>query len=102
MQYLRSFEETAPDFPQWHSPLAQTDLAGDELYQLACGYCHGINLEGNIGPELGAGSDSAFEDDAFLEERISNGIDEMPSFGNIFTDEQIRDIIAYIRSEQNS
>jgi cbb3-type cytochrome c oxidase subunit III len=100
VQYLRAFEETAPDFPQWHSPLAQTDLTGSELYQLACSFCHGINLEGNIGPALGEGSDIVFEDDEFLFERISDGIDEMPAFGNIFTDEQIDSIIDYIRSEQ--
>jgi len=100
VQYLRAFEETAPDFPQWHSPLAQTDLTGSELYQLACSYCHGVDLEGNIGPALGAGSDIVFEDDEFIFERISEGIDEMPGFGNVFTDEQIQDIIDYLRSEQ--
>ena len=98
--YLRSFEDEAPDFPDWLKPLAQTDLDGAELYNMACSYCHGIDLEGNIGPALGAGSGVSFEDDAFIEERIRNGIGEMPAFGGVFTDDQIDDIIGYLRVEQ--
>lgn len=102
VKYLRSFQDTAPDFPQWHSPLAQTDLAGDELYNMACSYCHGIDLEGNVGPPLGAGSDAAFEDDDFLDDRIRNGIAEMPAFGRVFTDDQIEDIIGHLREVQGA
>jgi mono/diheme cytochrome c family protein len=100
--YLRSFEDTAPDFPEWHKPLSQTDLSGSELFNMACSYCHGIDLEGGIGPALGPGSDASFEPDEFLEERIRNGIDEMPSFGGVFTDDQIDEIIAYIREVQDA
>lgn len=100
--YLRSFEETAPDFPDWHKPLAQADLTGEEIYGMACSYCHGLDLEGNIGPPLGPGSDASFEDDAFLEKRIRDGIDEMPAFGNVFTDEQIDGIIDHLREVQNT
>ncbi len=100
VKYLRAFEDTAPDFPDWLQPLSQTDLSGAELYTMGCSYCHGIDLEGNIGPELGAGSGVSFEDDAFIEERIREGMGEMPSFGNVFTDDQIQDIIDYLRVEQ--
>jgi nitrite reductase (NO-forming)/hydroxylamine reductase len=100
--YLRGFEETAPDFPDWLKPLAQTDLDGEELYNMACSYCHGIDLEGNIGPALGADSGVSFEDDAFIEERIRNGMGEMPAFGGVFTDDQIDDIIGYLRVEQDA
>lgn len=100
--YLRSFEDTAPDFPAWQSPLSQADLTGEQSYNIACSYCHGIDLEGNIGPALGAGSDSSFESDEFLEERIRDGIDEMPAFESVFTDSQIDDIIAYIRQVQDA
>ncbi|MEN8039999.1 MAG: c-type cytochrome [Actinomycetota bacterium] len=98
--YLRAFEGEAPDFPEWHKPLAQSDLSGEELYAMGCSYCHGVDLEGNIGPALGAGSGIVSDDDAFIEQRIRDGQGEMPAFGNVFTDEQILDIIDYIRSEQ--
>ena len=100
--YLRSFEETAPDFPEWHMPLAQTDLDGEDLYNLACSYCHGIDLSGNIGPPLGKGSGVSFEDDAFVDDRIRNGINEMPGFGNVFTDEQILRIIRHLHVVQDT
>jgi len=100
--YLRTFEDTAPDFPLWFTPLAQTDLSGQELYNMACSYCHGIDLSGNIGPALGKGSGVANEPDSFYEERIHNGFGEMPAFGKVFTDDQVASIIDYIRSVQNA
>jgi cytochrome c5 len=102
VKYLRSLQDTAPDFPQWFSPLAQSDLDGGELYSIGCSYCHGIDLAGNVGPPLGAGSDAAFEDDAFIEDRIRDGIGDMPAFGRVFTDEQIDDIVSYLREEQGA
>ena len=100
--YLRSFEETAPDMPLWFTPLAQTDLSGQELFNMGCAYCHGIDLSGNIGPELGKGSGVANEPDSFYEDRIHNGFGEMPAFGKVFTDDQVASIIDYIRSVQNA
>ena len=100
--YLRAFEETAPDIPLWFTPLAQTDLSGEELFNMGCAYCHGIDLSGNIGPALGKGSGVANEDDAFYEDRIHNGFGEMPAFGKVFSDDQVASIIDYIRGVQNS
>lgn len=100
--YLRAFEETAPDFPEWQQPLSQANLTGQELYTTACSYCHGIDLSGNIGPALGKNSDAEQADDEFYVDRITNGFGEMPSFGNSLTDDQIDDLIGYIRSVQNS
>ncbi len=100
VKYLRSFEEAAPDFPEWRTPLARSSLTGKDLYNLACAYCHGVNLEGNIGPDLGKGSDITEEPDEFIEKRIRRGKDEMPAFGNSLTDEQIQDIIDYLREVQ--
>jgi cytochrome c oxidase cbb3-type subunit 3 len=100
--YLRSFEETAPDYPLWFTPLAASDLTGPQLYSMACSYCHGADLEGNIGPALGADSDVAQESDEFIEEQIRTGPGEMPAFGTVFTDDQIQSIIDYLRFEQGA
>ncbi len=101
VKYIRSFEETAPEFPEWFTPLAQTDLSGEELFNMGCAYCHGLDLSGNIGPALGPGSGLVTEDDAFIEDRIHNGFGEMPAFGKVFTDEQVASIVEYIRKVQN-
>jgi mono/diheme cytochrome c family protein len=98
--YLRGFEETAPDFPDWLRPLAQTDLDGEDLYHMACSYCHGIDLEGNIGPALGEGSGVSLESDEFIEIQIRTGPGEMPGFEDVFTHEQIDDIVRFLRVEQ--
>ena len=100
--YLRAFEETAPDFPNWFAPLTQTNLSGEELYNMACSYCHSIDLSGNIGPALGKGSALVTEPDSFIEDRIHNGFGEMPAFGKVFTDDQVASIVDYIRAVQNS
>jgi len=100
VKYLRSFEDQAPDFPDWRTPLAQSGLSGQDLFNMACSYCHGVDLGGNIGPDLGKGSDAVEDDDAFLARRIRKGKDIMPAFGNVLTDQQIQDIVAYIRSVQ--
>ncbi len=100
--YLRSFEETAPDYPLWFTPLADSDLTGDQLYTMACSYCHGTDLAGNIGPEIGAGSLVAQETDAVIEDIIRTGPGEMPAFGKVFTDGQVQSIIDYLRIEQGA
>jgi len=67
---------------------------------MACGYCHGIDLEGNIGPALGADSGVSFESDEFIEIQIRTGPGEMRAFEDVCTDDQIDDIVGYLRVEQ--
>lgn len=99
--YLRSFEEDAPDLPQWRTPLAQEDLTGSELFIMGCSYCHGLDLEGSeLAPDLGPGSEAEEESDRRLVRRITEGEDEMPSFGNILTEDQIQLLVDYIRKAQ--
>jgi cbb3-type cytochrome c oxidase subunit III len=100
--YLRSFQETAPDYPLWFTPLADADLSGDQLYSMACSFCHGTDLEGNIGPAIGAGSIIADESDDVIADIMRTGPGEMPAFGKVFTDTQIQDIIDYLRIEQGA
>ena len=98
--FLRSGQEDAQDLPLWRTPLAQEGLTGKELYAMACASCHESDLSGDVGPELGAGSDAEEESDSRLAKRIGTGKDEMPAFGNILTPEQISALVGYIRSVQ--
>ncbi|MEA1902483.1 MAG: c-type cytochrome [Actinomycetota bacterium] len=99
--YLRSYEEDAPDIPEWRTPLAQEDLTGSELFIMGCAYCHGPNLEGTeLAPDLGPGSEAEEESDSRLAKRITEGEDEMPSYGNILSEEQIELLVGYIREVQ--
>jgi mono/diheme cytochrome c family protein len=70
--------------------------SGEVLFATMCGWCHqsGGRAAGK-GPKL-AGTQQS---DADLINRIKNGKPgAMPAYGSIFTDEQIRAIVGYIRS----
>ncbi len=100
--YLRAFEEDAPDLPEWRTPLSQEDLSGRDLFTMGCSYCHGLDLAGTeIAPDLGPGSDAEEESDNRLAKRIREGKEEMPSFGNILTEEQIDLLVEYLREVQS-
>ncbi len=99
--YLRSFEKETPDFPDWRYPLAQENLSGRDLFNMACAACHGLDLKGGeVAPELGPGSDAEEESDDRLRLRITNGKDEMPAFGGTLDETQIQSIVEYLREVQ--
>lgn len=81
---------------------AQGDVAaGKEVFvsiaQPSCGGCHTLadaGTTGTIGPNLDAASPSF--DKAI--ERVTEGQGVMPSFKNTLTEQQIRDVAAYVSS----
>ena len=77
-----------------------TDVFGEELYRASCARCHGGNLQGGIGRELGPGSNAAVE---VVDEQIAGvirvGPGAMPAFGRL-TPEQIDSLVAYLREKQ--
>ncbi len=76
------------------------DASGIEIYLQACARCHGAELEGRIGPALGAGSDVADQPDQYYVTTITRGKGRMPSFRATLTEEQIERVIAFVRSRQ--
>lgn len=92
--------------------LAQTRLSaiqkGERLYQRNCLRCHGVSLDGK-GPDAASLSVppahfhtylSRLKDDTELEKAIKQGkrFLGMHNWEDTLTDEQVRDLIAYIRS----
>jgi|SRR5690242_10827738 mono/diheme cytochrome c family protein len=72
----------------------QLDVA--QLFATTCGWCHsdGGRAAGK-GPQLM----NSQRDDDFIRNRIKNGKPgAMPAFGTTFSDEQIDEILRYIRS----
>ena len=151
--FIRSWEEDAPDRPDWRSPeggeghdeepadaheeepadaqeeepadgheeepadgheeeattttsLGSTttepepELDAAVLFANTCARCHGADLSGDEGPPLDATSHSTGEPDEHLIEAIRFGRDEMPSFADELTEEQILALVAYIREVQ--
>jgi mono/diheme cytochrome c family protein len=88
---------TAPLHAQSAPPAAdEGKLDVEQLFATTCGWCHsdGGRAAGK-GPQL---MDDQHDDD-FLHNRIKNGKEgAMPAFGASFNDEQIGEIVKYIRT----
>lgn len=76
------------------------DASGEEIFAQLCAQCHGVDLEGGLGPAVGAGSQAASEPDEFIRIAVRGGLGRMPSMKNALTSEQLELLIAFIRSEQ--
>ncbi len=76
------------------------EIDGATLFATVCGWCHeGGGRTAGRGPKL-AGTQ---ETDAYLISRIKNGKEgAMPAYGRAFTADQIRAIVAYIRTLTNA
>ena len=101
--YLRSLEEDAAANPLWRTPLADSNLSGRDLFNMACSRCHGTDLSGvdDVAPALGPGSESVEDSHHRLMTQIADGGDEMPRFGGVLTPEQIEMVVAYLRQVQS-
>jgi cytochrome c6 len=81
---------------------AQT--GGEALYKAKCAGCHGADGKGetavgkaNKVRDLGSADVQAQSDDA-IAEIIGSGKGKMPAYGKSLKAEQIKDLVAYIRS----
>ena len=74
---------------------------GREVYELRCQGCHGIDGASPApgSPDFSRG-DSMHKTDAELFKQIRGGGGAMPAFRGILSDDEIRDVIAYVRSLQ--
>lgn len=76
------------------------DATAEEIYATSCARCHGSELQGGVGPPLGAGSDVAEQGDEYIVTTISRGKGRMPSFSGSLTDEQILSLVDFLREQQ--
>ena len=74
-----------------------TDHPGAEVFAQSCASCHGSRGEGGRGPAIGDGraADRLTADEMIA--LITDGGDTMPAFGGELTDEQIAQVVAYVR-----
>lgn len=78
---------------------AADEQKGREVYERHCLACHGIDgvsLDPMI-PNFADG-DALYRMDAELIQRISDGKDTMPAFRGLLSSEEMRNVIAYIRT----
>jgi glucose/arabinose dehydrogenase len=72
---------------------------GEETFNSVCAGCHGTDLSGGRGPSLFDPKLLGARSDQRLHDRIAAGIPgtEMPAFKGAYSDDQIYQIIAYLR-----
>jgi len=81
------------------TPYAADPLLGAKSYQSHCINCHGANGAGEIPnvPDFSRG-ERLLQPDDVLVETIKSGKGMMPAYRGVFTDDEIRDLIAYVRT----
>jgi len=73
---------------------------GAVLFQDNCVRCHGANLEGTKkGPRLAEIRTKKHWTDERITNRILNGAGKMPSFRESLSENQIQQLVAYLRAE---
>lgn len=78
------------------------DATGAEIFSQVCARCHGAELQGRVGPALGAGSHAAEQPDEYLLTTITRGRGGMPSFSRTLSETQIEAVVGYLREQQAS
>jgi len=75
---------------------------GQAVYAASCSECHGASLQGVDGKPLDAKSAAATDSDEELLGIITNGVagTAMPAFADQLSAEEIKAVLAYIRSVQ--
>lgn len=68
---------------------------GEVVFSANCASCHGADGTGGSGPNLVG---EAGEDDAEWVETILGGEDAMPAFIDVLTDQEIADVLAWLKS----
>jgi len=85
------------------TPSASAQSAAD-LYKTKCQVCHGADGKGDTpaGKKLGAkdfhSPEVAKMSDQELFDITKNGKEKMPAYNNKLTDDQLKDLIKYVRS----
>jgi mono/diheme cytochrome c family protein len=76
------------------------EKGGEALYARVCAACHQVDGKGAVGaaayPALAG--DSNLASAAYVESVLLNGLRGMPPLGRLMSDDQIADVINYVRS----
>jgi putative heme-binding domain-containing protein len=77
---------------------------GRWTFRILCAPCHGIHAEGGRGPDLTLGTFAAGDRDADLVRVIARGVPgtEMAAYAGRVSDQEIAQLVAYIRSVAHS
>jgi cytochrome c6 len=79
------------------SPLSAHAQGGADLFKSKCAMCHGVDGKKVEGHDL-TSADVQKQSDAELTDTITKGKGKMPPFGERLKPEEIKGLVAYIRT----
>ncbi len=79
---------------------AQDAASGEKIYKAKCAACHGADGKGKAALKTQDLASAAVQNmsDAELTSITTNGKGKMPAYGKSLKPDQIKDLVAYIRS----
>jgi mono/diheme cytochrome c family protein len=94
----RDKPEPAPVFDKKYLSSAKAIKAGKEVWEAQCRHCHGAAAYPGKAPKLNPGM---LEPD-FIFDRVTYGFGKMPAWKEVFSLEQRKSVVAYVKSREFS
>ncbi len=91
-------EEPMPKFDKAYLSSKAAIDAGQEVWSTQCRHCHGRSAYPGKAPKLTPGGYTP----EFVFDRVTNGFGKMPPWKDVFTLEQRKGLVAYIKSDSFS
>ena len=87
-------DEPVPIFDKAYLSNPKNIAAGQAIWEAQCRHCHGAKAYPGKAPKLSPGQ---LQPD-FIFDRVTNGFGKMPGWKAVFTYEQRKSVVAYIKS----
>lgn len=91
-------EEPVPKFDAAYLSDAANIKVGEGVWTHQCRHCHGSSAYPGKAPKLSPGG----MDPEFIFDRVTNGFRKMPSWRAVFTLEERKGVVAYLKSDSFS
>ena len=94
----KTVEEPLPAFDRAYLSSRKNIAAGKQVWDGQCRHCHGAAAYPGKAPKLNPGQLAP----EFIFERVTYGFGKMPAWKDVFTREQRKSVVAYIKSDDFS
>ena len=97
-QEQKTVKEALPSFDKAYLASKKNVAAGKDVWDNQCRHCHGAAAYPGKAPKLNPGQLAP----DFIYDRVTNGFGKMPAWKEVFSLEQRKSVVAYIKSRDFS
>jgi mono/diheme cytochrome c family protein len=94
----KTIAEPPPSFDKAYLSSKKNVAAGKDVWDNQCRHCHGAAAYPGKAPKLNPGQLAP----DFIYDRVTNGFGKMPAWKDVFSVEQRKSVVAYIKSNDFS